>query len=125
MSLITNLVPDCYSVFLLISPPLSSGISYIIYPPLNNPGPPLVDHLNHYLSTCPIEHPYRPFVSWGNQDSTIQGSSLHKCGQGVSCRAFKAVVPAFSWIFPSSHLVPYIHSAYPYQHNFLECHSNK
>ena len=125
MSLITNLVPDCYSVFLLISPPLSSGISYIIYPPLNNPDPPHVDHPNHYLSTCPIRHRHRPFVSWDDQGSTVQGSFPHKCGQRVSCRAFNAVVATFSWIFPSSHLVPYVHSVYPYQQNFLECHSGK
>ena len=51
--------------------PLSFKASCIIYLPLNDLGPPLVDRLSHYLSACPIGHPYRPSVGWGNQDSTV------------------------------------------------------
>ena len=122
-SLITNLVLYCYSVFLLIYRSLlSSGVSYIIYLPLNDLGPPLVDRPSHHLSACPIRHPYRLSVSWGDQDSIVQGSSPHKCGQRISYRAFNVVVAAFSYIFLNSPFVLYVHSAYPYQQNFLECH---
>ena len=75
--------------------PLSSGVSYIIYLPLNDLGPLLVDRLSHYLSAFPIGRPYRPSVSLGNQDSIVQGFSPHKCGQRISCRAFNAAIVAF------------------------------
>ena len=52
------------TVFFFLSPiPFSSGVSYIIYLPLNDLGPPLVDRPSHYLSACPIEHPYRLSMS--------------------------------------------------------------
>ena len=111
-------------VFLFLSsPPLLSRVSYIIYLHLNDLGTPLVSSPSHYLSACPIRHPHRPSVSWVNQDSTVQRSSTHKCGQRVSCRAFNVVVAVFSQIFISFHFVMYVHSVYPYQQNFLERHS--
>ena len=122
-SLITNLVLYCYSVFLLIYRSLlSSGVSYIIYLSLNDLGPPLVDRSSHHLNACPIGHPYRLSVSWGDQDSIVQGSSSYKCGQRISYRAFNVVVVTFSYIFLNSPFVLYIHSTYSYQQNFLECH---
>ena len=36
-------------------------------------------------------------MSCGSQDSTIQRSSPHKCGQKSSCNAFNVVVAAFSF----------------------------
>ena len=63
--------------------------------PLNHLDPTLVDHLSPYLSTCPIKHFLWLSVSCDSQDSTIQGSSLHKCGQKSSCNAFNAVVATF------------------------------
>ena len=78
------------------STPFPSGVSYVIYLPLNDLGPLLVSRPSHYLSACPIRHPYRPSVRLGDQGSTIQGSYPHKCSQRVSYRAFNAVVAAFS-----------------------------
>ena len=76
--------------------PLSSGVSYILYLPLNDLSPPLVDCLSYYSSAWPIGHPYRPFMNWENQDSTVQGSSSHKCGKRFSYRALNAVIAVFS-----------------------------
>ena len=78
--------------FFLFSIPLSLGVSYIIYLPLNDLGPLLVDHPSHHSSAYPIGHLHRLSVSWSNQGSIVQGSSPHKYGQKVSCRAFNAVV---------------------------------
>ena len=90
-------------IFLFRSPPpLSLGVSYIIYLHLNDLDPPLVGHLSHNLSACPIGHPHRPFVSLGDQGSIIQGTSSHKCCQRVSCKVFNAVVTAFLRYFPAS-----------------------
>ena len=103
--MITSLFSDYYSVSLSISLPLppSSEVPYIIYHSLIDLHPPLVDHPDYYLSAYLIRHPPWPFVSWGSQNSTIQGSSQHKCGQKISCRAFNAMVPAFPKIFLSFH----------------------
>ena len=43
--------------------------------------PPFVDYAGHYSSVCPIKRPPKSSVSCGNQDSTVQESSLHKCGR--------------------------------------------
>ena len=51
--------------------------------------PPFVDHTGHYSSVCPIKCPPKSSVSYGNQDSTVQGSSPHKYGQGVLVRCTK------------------------------------
>ena len=59
------------------------SIFFIIQPLLANLGFLLVDHEGHYSSTCPIIRPPKSFVSCSNQDSTVQGSSPHKCGQRV------------------------------------------
>ena len=92
---------QCYfSIFLI---PSSWRVSYIIWLPLNHLNPTLVDHLSPYLSTCPIKHFLWLSVSCDSQGSTIQGSSLHKCGQKSSCNAFNAVVATFPQIFLSSH----------------------
>ena len=111
---------QCFSFYFSIL--LSSRVSYIICLPLNDLGPPLVDRPSHYLSACPIGHPHKPSVNLGDQDSTVQGSSPHKCGQKVSCKTFKCGSSSFfldiSWL----PFVLYIRSAYPYQQNFLEYH---
>ncbi|XP_050241127.1 probable pectinesterase/pectinesterase inhibitor 51 [Quercus robur] len=43
----------------------------------------LGDGIGHYSSVCPIKHHPKSSVSYSNQDSTVQGYSPHKCGQGV------------------------------------------
>ena len=94
---------QCYSVpsrvFLI---PSSWQVSHIIQLFLDHLNPILVDHLSYYLSTCPIRCIFQLFVSCGSQDSTVQKSSPHKCGQKSSCNAFNAVVVAFSQIFQVS-----------------------
>ena len=103
-SLITSLIPNCYSIFLLNSPsPFSPRVSHIIYPLLNDLGPPFVNHPSHYLSVCHIGHPLWLFMSWDSQGSTVQRFSSHKCGQKVSYRAFNAVAATFPWIPLSLH----------------------
>ena len=81
-----------YSVFstdFLISSPWR--IFHIIYAYFADHSPPFVDYAGHYLSVCPIRRPPQSFVSCGNQDSTIQGSSPHKCGQRVWWGAINVV----------------------------------
>ena len=46
-------------------------------------GPPFIDHASHYSSACPIKHPLKFFMSYDNQDNTVQNSSSHKCSQEV------------------------------------------
>ena len=92
---------QCY--FSIFPIPSSWRVSYIIQLPLDHLDPTLVDHLSPYLSTCPIRHPLWLSVSYGSQGNTVQGSSLHKCGQKSSCNVFNAVVAAFPQIFLSSH----------------------
>ena len=46
-------------------------------------GPPFTDHVSHYSSACPIKHSLKFFMSYDNQNSTVQESSSHKCGQEV------------------------------------------
>ena len=95
---------SCYSAFSYKFPILSPWrVFYIIQFPFDNLDPTLVDYLSHYLSACPIRHPFWPSMSWDSQCNTIQGSSPLKCGQKVSCYAFNAVAAALSQIFPSSH----------------------
>ena len=66
-------------------------ISYIILPPLTKLGLPFVDHIGHYLSACPISGPLKSFVSYGDQDSTVQGSSSYKCSQEIWWEALNMV----------------------------------
>ena len=89
-----------FSIFLILSP---ERVSYIIQLSLDHLDPALVDYLNPYLSACPIRHPLWLYVSCGSQDSTVQGSSSHKCGQKSSCIAFNVVVAIFPQIFLSSY----------------------
>ena len=58
-------------------------ISHIIYVHFADHSPPFIDYAGHYLSAYPIRHPPQSSVSCGNQDSTVQGSSPHKCNQRV------------------------------------------
>ena len=81
--------PFCFSIHFF------SGVPHVIYPLLIDLGPPFVDHLGYYLSVCPIGYPLQPSVSRNSLGSTVQGSSPHKCGQKVSCRAFNVVAAAF------------------------------
>ena len=95
---------DCYSILSLFFQSLPhGGVSYIIQLNLDHFDSTLVDHLRPYLSVCPIRHPLWFSVSCGSQGSTIQGSSLHKCGQKSSCSTFNVVVAVFPQIFLSSH----------------------
>ena len=88
-----------YYFFSLFFDPLSRGVFHLIYPLLNHLHPPLVDHSNSYLSTCPIRYPLQLSVSCGSQGGTVQRSSPHKCGQKSSYNAFNAMVSAFPYIF--------------------------
>ena len=49
---------------------LSWKVFYIIYPHLDDLGPPFVDHAGRYSSACPICRLPKPSVSCSNQDST-------------------------------------------------------
>ena len=51
---------------------------------------------------------------------TVQGSFPHKCGQESSCKAFNAVVAAFSQDISASLSLPYTLAIYPHLWNFLE-----
>ena len=51
---------------------------------------------------------------------TVQGSSLHKCGQESSCDAFNAVVAAFSQDISASLSLPHALVIYLYLWSFLE-----
>lgn len=86
-------------------------ISYIIYPLLADLGPPFVDYAGHYSSVCPIGRLPKSSMSCGNQDSTVQGSSPHKCGQGVWWDALNVVAatipPITSGLTPSLKLFLY------------------
>ena len=90
----------CYSIpSLSFSIPFLGRISHIIQLPLDHLHPILVDHLSPHLSTRLIRHFLYLFVSRGSQDSTVQRSSPHKCGQKSSCNAFNVVVAVFPQIF--------------------------
>ena len=55
----------------------------------------LVSHSNLHSSTCPIKHLLWLSVSCSSWDYTVQGSSLHKCGQKSCCSTLNAVVTTF------------------------------
>ena len=77
----------------------------------SNLDPPFVDYAGHYSSVCPIKRPPKSSVSCGNQDSTVQESSPHKCGQGVWWGALNVVAatipPITSRLTPSLKLFLY------------------
>ena len=107
-----NFSSCCYSVFsnnFLIPSPWR--VSYIIQLILGNLDPLFVDHPGHYLSVCPIGHLPKSLVSCGNQGSTVQGSSPHKCSQEVWWDALDVVaatIPSvMSGLTPSSKLFLY------------------
>ena len=52
---------------------------------------PSICWLCRYSSVCPIRRPLKSSASCGNQNSTVQGSSSHKCGQGVWWDALNVV----------------------------------
>ena len=52
--------------------------------------------------------------------NTVQGSSPHKCGQESSCKAFNAVISAFSQDISASLSIPFTLAPYPHLWNFLE-----
>ena len=87
------------SFSLSFSIPLHERVLHLIYPPLNNLYPPLVDHPKLYLSTYPIRHPLQLSVSCGSQCNTVQRSSPQKCGLKSSSNTFNVVVTTFSQIF--------------------------
>ena len=96
-------VLDYYSVFFLIFQSFPHGGSLTLYSSLSDhPDPTLVNHLSPYLSTRLIRHIFWLSMSCGSQDSNVQGSSPHKCGQKSSFSAFNAVVVAFPYIFLDS-----------------------
>ena len=116
---------DCYSVlFLFFRSPSSWKVPYIIQFPSDHLDPTLVGFLNPYLSIFPIRHPLWLSVSCGDQGSTVQESSPHKCGQKSSCSAFNMVVAAFPYIFFGFPFFSYVHEARPYRWSFLKGHPN-
>ena len=75
-----NFSSCCYNVFSTDFPTSSSWrVSYIIYLPLDDLGPPFVDRPGHYLSACPIRHLPNPLASYDGQGNIVQRSSPHKC----------------------------------------------
>ena len=89
---------DCYNILSLFFRSLPHEGSLTLYSSLQTIST-LVDHLSPYLSTCPIRHLLWFSVSCDSQDSTVQESSPHKCGQKSSYSAFNAVVATFPQIF--------------------------
>ena len=79
---ISALVATIFSLQIFRS--LFPGKSLTLYtPPLDDLGPSFVDHLDHYLSACPIKHLPKPLVSCGSQENTVQESFPHKYNQEV------------------------------------------
>ena len=109
-----------FSFFLFFLIPSSWRVSYIIQVPLDHLDPTFVDHLSPYLSVYSIRHLLWLSVSCGNQGSTVQGFSPHKCGQKNSCSTYNAVVVAFPQIFFGFPFFSYVHDARPYHWSFLE-----
>ena len=69
--------------FSLRSPlPCGCYLHYIVF--LDHLGPTLVSHPCLYLSARLISHSFWHFASYGDPDSTVQGSCSHKWGQDVS-----------------------------------------
>ena len=66
-------------------PPPWQVFSYIIYFFLDYLGPTLVSHPCLYLIARPISHSFWRSTSYGDSDSTVQGSCPHKWDQDVSC----------------------------------------
>ena len=87
--------------------PLSGGFFLIIQPFSLDLGLPLVDRAGHWI----IRRPSKSFVSCGNQDNAVQGSSPHKCGQGVWWGALNigasTIPPITSGLTPSLKLFLY------------------
>ena len=112
---ISVLIPTVFS--LQISRSLSPWrISYIIQSFLDDLDPPFVDHAGHYSSASPIKQLPKPFMRCGNQGSTIQGSSPHKCGQEVWWDALNVVEATI--LLVTSRLTP-ISEALSLQYNLL------
>ena len=108
----------CVTVFFrFLDAPLPSSwrISHIIQPLLVDLGSPFVDYASHYSSTCLIRRPPKFSMSYGNQDSTVQGSSPHKSGQVVWWGALNVVAatipPITSGLTPS--LKHFLYSVVP------------
>ena len=60
------------------SDPPSPGVSVLLYSSFfEYLDPTLVNHLDPYLSACPIRHHLWLSVSCSSQSSTVQGSSPH------------------------------------------------
>ena len=102
-----NFSSCCYNVFSTDFPlPHPWRISHNIYPFLANFGSPFVDYLCHYSNVCPIRRPPQSSVSCGNQDSTVQGSSPHKCSKRVWWGPINVVATSISsimsWLTPDT-----------------------
>ena len=113
-----------FSFFFFFLIPSLWRVFYIIQVPLDHLDPTFVDHLSPYLSVYPIRHLLWLSVSCGNQGSTVQGFSPHKCGQKSSCSTYNAVVVAFPQIFFGFPSFSYVHDARPYHWSFLKGHPN-
>ena len=131
-----NFSSCCYSVFSTDFPILSPWrVSYIIQLLLDDLDPQFVNRSGHYLSACPIRHLPKPLVNCGNQNSTVQAFSPHKCSQEVWWDALNVVTSAIllvmSGLIPSSKLFfysvisfgnvplmqPYCPEVCPFQHD--------
>ena len=62
-----------------------------MYPFLPDPDPLFVEYSGHYSNACPIRRPSQSSMSCGNENSTVQGSSSHKCSQEVWWDALNVV----------------------------------
>ena len=76
--------------------PLFSEVSYIIYLPLNDLDPPLVDHPDCYVSACPISTFLKSLCSRCKAENHCLGITSILIRPRVSCRAFNAMVSNFS-----------------------------
>ena len=117
----------CYSSYLSILLPFSS-----FFPPLFMKGlfPYIVLHYSIPSSTCLLSSlvlqfppPFLQFFDFLETKitfTTVQGSSPHKCGQESSCKAFNAMIAAFSQDISASLSLPFTLATYPHFWNFLE-----
>ena len=111
------------STFTIFSDPPFMGGSFTLYNfLLDHLDRTIVNHLNLHSSTCPIRHLLWFSVNSGGCDRTVQGSSLHKCGQKSCCSAFNAVVTAFFLDISISLSSSYVPEVHPYHWTFLEGH---
>ena len=117
---------------LFLSKCYSSYFSIFFPPPLLMKGlfPYVVLHFSIPSSTCLLSNLVLQFpppllqlfdlLEIKITFNTVQGSSPHKCGQESSCKAFNAVIAAFSQDISASLSLPFTLATYPHLWNLLE-----